>query len=61
MTPKQLEKAGRDLYGEQWQTALARRIGVDDRTVRRWFAGDRAIPAPVAHLIALILRYPKER
>jgi DNA-binding transcriptional regulator YiaG len=61
MTPKQLTETGRVLYGEQWQTALARRIGVDARTVRKWAAGDRAIPQPVAELLALLAKYPKER
>lgn len=48
MTPKQLEAAGRELYGEQWQTPLADALGVSDRTVRRWLAGDRAIPDGLA-------------
>lgn len=61
MTPKALNVIGRTLYGEQWQTALARRIGVDARTVRKWAAGDRAIQQPVAELLALLLKYPGER
>lgn len=27
------------LYGAQWQSALAEALGVADRTVRRWVAG----------------------
>lgn len=61
MTPRQLSATGQTLYGEQWQTALARRIGVDARTVRKWLAGDRAIPQPVAELLALLVKYPGER
>ena len=34
------------LYGAQWQTQLAEALGVADRTVRRWVAG-QAIPAGV--------------
>jgi DNA-binding transcriptional regulator YiaG len=60
MTPGQLSAAGQSLYGAQWQTALARRLGVDDRTVRRWLAGDRAIPLIAERLIELLRRYPKE-
>jgi len=44
MTPSDLECRAVALYGAEWQTALARRICVDARTVRRWKAGDRAIP-----------------
>lgn len=34
-----LETCGQALYGERWQSALARDLGVSDRTVRRWAAG----------------------
>jgi DNA-binding transcriptional regulator YiaG len=61
LTPEQLATCGQTLYGEQWQSALARRIGVDARTVRKWLAGDRAIPQPAAELLALLVRYPRER
>ena len=44
MTPLELQRRATVLYGADWQTALARRIRVDARTVRRWKAGDRAIP-----------------
>ena len=36
---------GEALYGPQWQSALARDLGVSDRTMRRWIAGDRDIPS----------------
>ena len=57
MTPKQLKSAGEALYGPRWQSALARRLGVDDRTVRRWLAGDREIPGPAIAAIDLLLKY----
>ena len=31
---------GRALYGPQFQTELARRLGVNKRTMRRWVAGE---------------------
>lgn len=34
-----LSAAGRALYGQLWQSALARDLGVNDRTMRRWAAG----------------------
>lgn len=61
MSPKQLSAAAQTLYGKQWQTSLARRIGVDARTVRKWAAGDRATPQPVAELLALLVKYPGEK
>jgi DNA-binding transcriptional regulator YiaG len=33
---------------------LSRVLGVSSRTVRMWQAGDRAIPKPVAKLLALV-------
>lgn len=44
MTHADLERRASALYGAEWQTALARRIRVAPRTVRRWYAGDREIP-----------------
>lgn len=35
---------GLALYGPQWQSALARDLGVSDRTMRRWVAGDSVVP-----------------
>ena len=31
-----LRAAGQVLYGERWQSPLARDLGVSDRTMRRW-------------------------
>ena len=39
--PADLEAAGQALYGAQWQSALARSLGVDARRVREWLAGER--------------------
>jgi len=47
MTPAELHKLGKKLYGDNWQTALARALQVNPRTVRRWAAGDTEIPGPV--------------
>ncbi|HEX9472484.1 MAG TPA: helix-turn-helix transcriptional regulator [Bradyrhizobium sp.] len=38
-TPTLLEIAGLALFGPQWQSELARQLDVNDRTLRRWFAG----------------------
>ena len=39
---------GQALYGQQWQSALARDLGISDRTMRRWVAGAQEAPAGVA-------------
>jgi len=42
--PELLEAAGRALHGEHWVSELARTLGVAERTVRRWLAGQFPIP-----------------
>ncbi|RLZ10817.1 transcriptional regulator [Acinetobacter sp. 2JN-4] len=44
MTPDQLRQAGELLYGNQWQSDLARAINVDSRRIRQWLSGQRAVP-----------------
>ena len=39
-----LERIGKALYGDRWQTQLAKALGVSDRTVRRWFLLESDIP-----------------
>lgn len=45
MSPTLLARCGEALYGPRWQSELARDLGVTDRTMRRWAAGDQPIPA----------------
>lgn len=50
-----LREAGKALYGPRWQSDIARDLGVSDRTVRRWDAGQNAIPPGVwANIRALL-------
>lgn len=51
MTPALLSRMGRALYGDQWQRALSRAIGKNERTIRRWAAGDYPVPDGDAELI----------
>jgi DNA-binding transcriptional regulator YdaS (Cro superfamily) len=53
-----LVECGEALYGPQWQSALARDLGVADRTVRRWVAGTSEIPVG---LYVDLLRVTQER
>ena len=43
------------LYGPHWQSELARALGVSDRTIRRWAAG-QAPPESVWRDIARLAR-----
>lgn len=61
MTPADLERRAAALYGPDWQSPLARRIRVDARTVRRWKASDREIPAWLDWAIGMLERHPDER
>ena len=37
---QKLKMIGLSMFGEQWQSAIAKKLGVNDRTVRRWVAGE---------------------
>lgn len=43
------------LYGDRWQSALADALGVGDRRVREWVAGDRRPPQGIWSDIAMLL------
>ena len=47
MTPALLSQAGQALYGPRWQSELGRDLDIDDRTMRRWVAGDSPVPSGV--------------
>jgi hypothetical protein len=54
-------RIGSALYGEQWQEAIARDLGVSGRSVRYWLAGRHAIPPGLwGELRALIVARQKE-
>lgn len=54
MTPKQYADAI-DRLGLS-QRAAGRFLGADERTSRRWIAGDSAVPESVAKLLRLMIR-----
>lgn len=52
MTPADLRTAadllfGGERFGLRWQRPLARALGVDDRTVRRWLSGESPVPEEI--------------
>lgn len=61
MKPTELANAGIKLYGRNWQTPLAKHLGVYDRTVRRWAAGDTPILRRTQEHIYLLLAADKLR
>lgn len=48
MTPELLREVGESLYGRLWQSDLARALGVNDRTMRRWASGESSMPPGLA-------------
>ena len=51
-----LAACGSALYGPQWQSPLARDLGISDRTVRRWLAGTSEMPAGVLSELLQLLQ-----
>lgn len=43
----ELKRAGQDLFGNSWQTRLARALGIDSSTVRRWISSNIPMPGYV--------------
>lgn len=60
LTVTQLAEIGRALHGSQWQSALARDLGVKARTVRRYVAGETPLPARHASKLLAALRAKAE-
>lgn len=56
MNADELKVAGRKLYGYGWQTRLAKELGVDGSTVRRWVSGAIPVPGPAAAAVECFLR-----
>lgn len=48
VSTKLLKDAGEALYGPRWQSELARKLQISDRTVRRWIASADDMPTGVA-------------
>ena len=46
MDTEEFKRIGEDLFGNSWQTRMARALGIDGSTVRRWVGA--AIPVPPA-------------
>lgn len=55
MTAAKLKEIGELLYGDRWQSALARDLEVTDRTVRRWAAGKFRVAADVPRKLRKVM------
>lgn len=44
MTKDTLIQIGQVLYGTQWQSDMARALGIDSRRIRQWLADERPLP-----------------
>lgn len=51
-------ECGEALFGPRWQSELARKLAVTDRTVRRWVAGTSEVPPGI---YVDLLRLTQER
>ena len=51
-----LHLAGHAVYGDDWQSPMARDLGITGRHLRRWVAGERPVPAWVDGMLAGILK-----
>lgn len=57
-----LQAAGEYLWGRWgWQTAMARRLRVDPRTVRNWVSGQAPLDQTAWELVKLLVRWRSER
>jgi hypothetical protein len=43
MTPAELRRIGKKLYGRGWKSKLAAAVPVSDRMIRYWLTGEREI------------------
>jgi len=54
MDVEELKRAGQDLFGNSWQTRLARALGIDSSTVRRWISSNIPMPGYVEAFLAVM-------
>jgi hypothetical protein len=55
MTSDLLCRVGTALYGQHWHSSLARDLGVPQRTLQRWAAGDARPPPTLRRDLARLV------
>ncbi|NDY73489.1 transcriptional regulator [Desulfobacter hydrogenophilus] len=61
MGPKELRKSGEALFGQRWQTDLARALDVDSRRIRQWIKGERPLPKTIDLDILALLKQRQQK
>jgi hypothetical protein len=61
MNKDEFNEKAEELFGNSWQTRLARAIGVDPSSVRRWVSGAVAVPEPVTAYLSMMIERQKLR
>ncbi|MGP5539299.1 hypothetical protein [Psychrobacter celer] len=56
MNIEQLEQSGQLLYGDQWQSNLARELSIDSRRVRQWLSGTTPVSPWVGGEVMQLLK-----
>ncbi|EBF8121273.1 hypothetical protein D5835_20435 [Salmonella enterica subsp. enterica serovar Aba] len=46
---EKLEKIGTELFGPNWITPMARLLGINDSTIRRWLTGKSRVSTTIAN------------
>ena len=55
ITPKELRAIGLAAFGQGWQSKMARALGVNARTVRRWASGQWPVPPEQVEALGKVL------
>lgn len=58
LTPREFSELAEEVLGKRWQTRLARAIGKDGSTVRRWASGAVAVPDYITAMLELLREVP---
>lgn len=61
MTAPEFAAAGEYLFGDSWQSQLARLLDVNLRTVQRWAAGQNPVPDHAARDVAALVAMKQRR
>jgi hypothetical protein len=56
MSPEELERAGRELFGKRWKAPLSRALKLNVTTIWRYTTGDLVIPWLVENAIRELMR-----
>ena len=54
MDTEDFKRTGEDLFGNSWQTRMARALGIDGSTVRRWVGATIPVPPAIQAFLAMM-------